>query len=195
MQFTASPGVDGQPGRSPRQESLNLLVGNRFRADDDRVLTSIAGLPAHPLLVHLSVVAAPVGAILLLLWATVPRWRARFGAVTAGVSAVAFAASLLAKSTGEALLPAMGLSEHAPGQVGPHAQYADLLVVAVGLCLGISVLLYAAQRWLTTDRFTRRETLLLALRALAVLAAVFSLVMVALTGHAGAQLVWGNFPN
>ena len=42
---------------------------------------------------------------------------------------VAFAASLLAKSTGEALLPAMGLSEHAPGQVGPHAQYADLLVV------------------------------------------------------------------
>lgn len=104
---------------------------------------------------------------------------------------MAFAASLLAKSTGEALLPPMGLSEHAPGQVGPHAQYADLLLVAVGLCLGISVLLYAAQRWLTADRFARRETVLLALR---VLAAAFSLVMVALTGHVGAQLVWGDFP-
>lgn len=78
--------------------------------------------------------------------------------------------------------------------MGPHAQYADLLVVAVGLCLGISVLLYAAQRWLTADRFARRETVLLALRVLAVLAAAFSLVMVALTGHAGAQLVWGDFP-
>ncbi|MDN3461582.1 DUF2231 domain-containing protein [Kocuria sp. APC 4018] len=158
------------------------------------MFASIAGLPAHPLLVHLSVVAAPVGALLLLLWATAPRWRARLGTFTVGVSAVAFAASLLAKSTGEALLPAMGLSEHAPGQVGPHAQYADLLVVAVGLCLGISVLLYAAQRWLTAVRFARRDTVLLALRVLAVLAAVFSLVMVALTGHAGAQLVWGNFP-
>lgn len=77
-----------------------MLVGNRFPADGDRVFASIAGLPAHPLLVHLSVVAAPVGAVLLLLWATVPRWRARLGTVTVGVSAVAFAASLLAKSTG-----------------------------------------------------------------------------------------------
>ncbi|RKQ36810.1 DUF2231 domain-containing protein [Kocuria tytonis] len=158
------------------------------------MFASIAGLPAHPLLVHLSVVAAPLGALLLLLWALVPRWRRGLRATTVGVNAVALLASVIAKSTGEALLPAMGLSEHAPGQVGPHAQYADLLVVAVGLALGASACLYAAERWLTPERFARRDTLLLVLRVLAMGFAVFALVMTALTGHAGAQLVWGNFP-
>lgn len=171
-----------------------MLVGADGVAQDERVLETIAGLPAHPLLVHLSVVADPLGAILLLLWASVPRWRQRLATVTVAVVAVAFAASVLAKSTGEALLPAMGLSEHAAGQVTTHAQYADLLVVAVGLALGAAVCLYAAQRWLTVERFARRDTLLLLLRILAVLTAVATLVMVALTGHAGAQLVWGNFP-
>ncbi|WP_243635576.1 DUF2231 domain-containing protein [Kocuria tytonicola] len=172
-----------------------MLVAHGNDVEDERVLTTIAGLPAHPLLVHLSVVAVPLGAVLLLLWALVPRWRAQLRAVTVGVTAVAFLASVVAKSTGEALLPAMGLSEHSPGEVGPHAQYADLLVVAVGLCLGAGVCLYAAERWLTPQRFARRDTLVLVLRVLAVLVALFALVMTALTGHAGAQLVWGNFPH
>ena len=158
------------------------------------MLTTIAGLPAHPLLVHLAVVAAPLGAVLLMLWALVPRWRHRLGATTAVVNIVAFVASLVAKSTGEALLPLMGLSEHHPGQVGEHAEYADLLVVAVGLTMGVSVCLYVAERWLTADRFARRGTLLLVLRILAVLVAIFAVVMTVLTGHAGAQLVWANFP-
>ena len=136
----------------------------------------------------------PLGALLLLLWVLVPRWRTRLRTVTVGVSAVALAASVVAKSTGEALLPAMGLSEHAPSRVGPHAQYADLLVVAVGMTLGAAVCLYAAERWLTTEHFARRDGLVLLLRILAVLAALAALTTVALTGHAGAQLVWGTFP-
>ncbi|WHF25004.1 hypothetical protein QJS66_21695 [Kocuria rhizophila] len=96
-----------------------------------------------------SVVAAPVVRSFSL-WATAPRWRARLGAVTVGVSAVALPPPAR-QSTGEARCPPW-VAAYTSRQAG-RTRSTRLPAVAVGRRLGISALLYAAQRWLTTDRF------------------------------------------
>ena len=71
-----------------------------------------------------------------------------------------------------------------PAAAGPYGAWAELVsaIALDTLARGQSTLIVVPDQ--------RDED-----QVLAVLAAVFALVMVALTGHAGAQLVWGNFPN
>jgi uncharacterized membrane protein len=65
-------------------------------------LTSISGLPAHPLFVHIPVVLIPLGAIgaVAMLW---PRVRDRIGWVVVGIVFVAGIATQLAISSGKDL--------------------------------------------------------------------------------------------
>ena len=67
-------------------------------------LTSIDGLPAHVLLVHIPVVLIPLGAIgaLAMLW---PRCRSMIGWWVCGVLVVAGVATQLAISSGKSLRP------------------------------------------------------------------------------------------
>src|SRR5262245_25896787 len=65
-------------------------------------LTSLLGLPAHPLLVHIPVVLIPLGAIgaVLMLW---PRLRSIIGWWVCGLLVVAGIATQLAISSGQDL--------------------------------------------------------------------------------------------
>jgi phosphoglycerol transferase MdoB-like AlkP superfamily enzyme len=65
-------------------------------------LTSIDGLPAHVLLVHIPVVLIPVGAVgaVLMLW---PRWRSMIGWWICGLLVFAGIATQLAISSGKSL--------------------------------------------------------------------------------------------
>ena len=60
--------------------------------EDSGLFSTIAGLPLHPLVVHLAVVVLPASALALVALVLVPRWRARYATLTqlvkAGVAAV-----------------------------------------------------------------------------------------------------------
>lgn len=148
---------------------------------------SIGGIPLHPLIVHLAVVAVPLAAILALVWAIRPQLRRHLGNSALIASAVGVVASVVAKSSGEQLLPGMGLSESNPGPVAHHASVATWSVVASGILL----LCVAALWWITrsTDRSVPRGVFL-GVRLVVILAAIAALIFIVQTGHAGAQLVW-----
>ncbi|MEJ6018900.1 DUF2231 domain-containing protein [Corynebacterium sp. H113] len=147
---------------------------------------SIAGLPTHPLIVHLAVVAVPVAAILTLIYAFRPTLRAKFGIVTVAINFVAAVATVLARSTGEAMLPLVNLSEENPGPVSTHAAYANYMLIAVGLMfIASAVLLWRDRRQAETPGSI--GTIAIIVMAIA---AIASLVFVFLTGHEGAVLVW-----
>ncbi|MCR8670388.1 cytochrome b5-like heme/steroid binding domain-containing protein [Agrococcus sp. HG114] len=141
-----------------------------------------AGLPLHPLAVHVPVVLLPLGAIGLLLVLAVPGWRAPLAWPVVAILGVAAAGALVAKLSGEALAARVG-------SPGLHEQLGNWL-------LATAVALFAAALawWLWQRRATRTRrstgvvgvlagTLLGALAAGAVIVAV-------LTGHSGATAAW-----
>ena len=73
---------------------------------------TLSGLPAHPRVIHLAAVAAPIAAIFCLVWVIRPRPLTHSWCFAGlATSAVAAASMLLERPTGESLLPAMGLPE------------------------------------------------------------------------------------
>lgn len=154
----------------------------------------LAGLPAHPLMIHLAAVAAPAAAIFCLVWVIRPTllthsWRIA-GLVT---SAIAATSMLVARSTGESLLPAMGLSEENPGIVARHAELADIATVATFGLVGLAAALFV----LTATRFAPKAPAwaVPATRVLLGISAVATVISTIAVGHAGAQLAWQDFPN
>nr|WP_120491013.1 DUF2231 domain-containing protein [Corynebacterium lactis] len=160
------------------------------------MLTRIAGLPAHPLLVHFAVVIVPVAAIAAIVYVAAPRLRDRFATVSAVLSVLALLGTAVAKSAGESMLPLMGLSERNPGQVADHAEYADMLMIAViVMTIGMVVAWAVNSPWATTKlailRTWRSWAAPLGM-VLAVIGAVASIVLVVITGHEGASLTWSE---
>lgn len=108
------------------------------------MISTIAGVPAHPLFVHLAVISAPVAVIVAIVLAFAPRLWPRLGTAAVGLSALAAAALLITASAGEALLPSEGLSEEHLGRMAEHAFLGDVSkILALTLFLAI-----AAQWWL-----------------------------------------------
>lgn len=147
---------------------------------------SIAGIPAHPLFVHAAVVAVPVAAIVAIVAAL--RMRGdhpllRLWAML--LSAGALVSVIIAKSSGEAMLPGMGLSEDNPGKVGEHAMWATYSVLITGVLFVVTALL-----WFLFRSRAKKNALGLIVRILVVIVAVAALFLVIQTGHEGAMLVW-----
>lgn len=146
------------------------------------MLNQIAGIPAHPLFVHFAVVGAPVAAILAIVWLFRFTNR-RLGMWTAIVSFLAFAGTLITKSTGEGLLKAQGLTEENPGSLADHVRYADMMTVSMGLVLVASLGLYFFAAKLPAPAQIIAKVIL-------AIAAIATVVLTVLTGHAGAAHVW-----
>ena len=153
-----------------------------------------SGLPAHPRVIHLAAVAAPIAAIFCLVWVIRPRPLTHSWCIAGlATSAVAAASMLLERSTGESLLPAMGLPEENPGIVARHAELADAATVATFGLFGLAAVLYPV----TSTRLVPAAPswALPTTRILFGIAAVPSVISTIAVGHAGAQLAWQNFPN
>jgi hypothetical protein len=133
------------------------------------VLDSIAGLPAHPLLVHGAVVLAPlaaVGAVVMALWS---RFSRRFGVVVVVVSGVAFVSSALAK---------------------PHAELADPMPILVLLLALLVTGLWLLDRGRPTNRSRPVLVVLLAVAVVAV--SILVTYWMVRVGHTGAEAVWSS---
>lgn len=147
--------------------------------------TSFFGLPLHPLVVHLVVVALPVGALATAAAVVSPWFRARFGTLSVLTLTVGALASVAAFLTGQRLAEAVPFPER-------HAVLGTW-TMSVGLAT-------AAAAWLWWWLERRREQAppgtssfgAIAVGGLVATAALAVAVLAGLTGHAGAQATWGS---
>lgn len=160
------------------------------------MFTRIAGLPVHPLFVHLAVVIVPVAAIVAIVYVAMPRLRERLGLASSILSAVAFVSTVVARSAGEAMPPLMGLSEENPGAVATHADYAMYLLIAVIVMTAgmIGTFLIQDTRVLSKLSFLAgwRSWAVPLGMTITVIGAIASIVTLTLTGHEGASLTWSE---
>ncbi|MBK8867855.1 MAG: hypothetical protein KBF43_04905 [Dermatophilaceae bacterium] len=140
----------------------------------DRIL----GLPMHPLVVHGIVVLLPLMACVTILMAIRPKLRDRWGWWIVGANVAVLGLSVVVKESGEALLHRMaGL------QIDDHEKLGSVLPLTALVLTGASVLV------VLTTRYPRYR---LAATVVTVLAAGLAIVWTVLTGHSGAQAVWGS---
>lgn len=155
-------------------------------------MNTINGLPAHPLLVHLVVVAVPVTAVVAIVIALWPRARTALNAFPAVLGLLTLIAVPITTSAGESLEK----SQPPTQDLTRHAQLGDQLILAVGPLFGLLALLYFLQLPAVTGRLPLSDAVIaridVAARALTVVAAIASIVMVVLVGDSGARSVWGG---
>lgn len=153
---------------------------------------TVNGLPLHPLVVHAAVVFVPLAAVAVVAMA-VPRWRwaARWPAL--GLAAVAAGAVQLAAMTGDSLKHQVGPS----ALIETHEMWAGRLQAATWVLAGLTLVAFWTFPHVTRltggrDRTARIAVLERPLVVLLPLAAVAVLVLVVLTGDAGARAVWAS---
>ncbi|MEV6602226.1 DUF2231 domain-containing protein [Actinoplanes sp. NPDC051346] len=153
----------------------------------------INGLPVHALVIHAAVVFVPLLALAAVVYALVPRWRAKVGWAAILLAIAAPATAWVAKQSGAELhdrLVANGMTGPPLAKIEEHAGfgtmtfYYSLALAVVTLAMVILTLRSS------TLRLPRVADILLAV-VLVALAAVSS-YYVFMTGDTGAQAVWGT---
>jgi uncharacterized membrane protein len=142
---------------------------------------NIFGLPLHPLVVHAAVVLIPLASLGALIVVVSRRARERFGWLTVAFAVAAAGAAITARLSGEALAQSLGGIEPL---IATHRLYGELtpwpaVTLAITLPAGLLIRSRSKPAWV-------------AAAVLSVLAALAGLVLVALTGDAGARAVWGS---
>ncbi|MCO1580026.1 hypothetical protein M8C13_30160 [Crossiella sp. SN42] len=155
-------------------------------------LTTVDGLPLHPLVVHAVVVLLPLAALCALLIALRPAWRRRFGWPVLALTVAGVAAVPVAQVSGEQLQGALGVANpliqrHADlgGELLPYALAFGVLVVAF-LLVGRK----ADQETADGPATWRRVAVVAAV--LVAVAGVASTVQVVRIGHSGSTAVWNG---
>ena len=151
---------------------------------------TISGIPLHPLVVHAAVVFVPLS-VLATFALVVPRWRwaARWPALV--LAALAAGSVPLAAMTGEDL-------EHKVGEsalVETHQMWAGRLqaatwVLAAATLVAFFVLPHVTALRRGEDKQARFPVLVRPLTVALPVLAIAVLVLVVLTGDAGARAVW-----
>ncbi len=164
-------------------------------------MNQLFGLPAHPLLVHLTVVAIPVAAVLVGIVAVFPRVPRLVKVTTLVLGGLSVALVPLMESSGEALEERV--TETAA--VERHAEMGEtLLPWVVGLFV-VLIAVLAADWWLrrpvSSGPGTRAaagrlavsgQIVTIGLAVVAIAAAAGTLVQTVRIGHSGAQATWST---
>ena len=153
----------------------------------------IAGLPVHPLIVHIAVVVLPVAAFALIVVMALPRVNVllRWGVIAA--LAVGSLAAWIAAESGEALSERVGEPE-------VHEELGENLPLVAGITLALGViwavvseLSARASRVATTTGAMPSRAWLPVRIAISVAAAgmaVYAIYYTVLVGHSGAVATW-----
>lgn len=162
-------------------------------------LDKIAGLPAHPLFVHIPVVLVPLAGIIAIVFAVRPAWLDRYGWGLVGLSGLGMIGAILAASSGEGLEEMIrengeqissSLREHA--ELGETARTISIIFFIV--VLAIMLIRHFARRnagssnGLLTFAASKGGAIVMAV-ALVASAAAATYTM-ANAGHDGAKQVW-----
>jgi hypothetical protein len=168
-------------------------------------MLTIAGIPAHPLVVHAVVVLLPLAAVGMLVVAARPVWRRQLGIWVLLLAFAGVAAVPVATQTGEQLERALGSNP----LIKIHAQRADtLLIPALIFLVLLAATVFVGRRFdaaasvdgpgaahAATSPTTDTATLQRVTTVVGVLAALAGLVVMGLViwiGHTGATAVWSG---
>lgn len=147
----------------------------------------INGLPLHPLAVHAAVVLGPLAALVSLAYLVRPAWRAGLRVPMMLGAAVSVVTVLVAYFSGTSFRDANAFFT-TPGEtadlIDEHASLANALLAVT---LGFGVVAVAAGLL-----YQRGGAARVLLQVLLGATAVGVVVLVVLTGEAGARAVWGN---
>ena len=152
----------------------------------------INGVPIHPLLVHGAVVFVPMAALLVFAYVLPKyRWAARWPALVVTVLATLFVQ--LSAMTGENLEEKLGESK----LIETHAEWAGRLQFFTWVLLAVMVVAFWALPHETQlkgadHKPSRIDVLEKPLLVLLPVLAVAVLVLVVITGDAGARAVWAG---
>lgn len=143
----------------------------------------INGVPLHPLVIHAAVVLTPLAALTALGYC-LPSWRDRLRWPLVVLAAISLVSVWVAFLSGEDLREARFATAAGPfaERLDDHESWAERLRVGVTV---FAVLAFVTA-WFHTRTGPVRTTLIVLTAA----AAVVTLVLVILTGDAGAQATW-----
>jgi uncharacterized membrane protein/predicted heme/steroid binding protein len=154
---------------------------------ESSIFESVAGLPLHPLIVHVAVVLVPLAALFLIVLVIVPRWAAKYGWIALITLGLGTGAAFVAVESGQALAATIG-EPPTHGIIGRIAPW-----LAVGLFVLALSWLVLQRRSYAKDQHRSGGALVTG-----VLTAVAALVVVGwygYVGHSGATAVWGQTLN
>ena len=152
----------------------------------------INGVPLHPLVIHAVVVFVPLAATAAIAM-SLPKWRwlARWPALllTLGATAACYVATI----TGADLMEDRGLEQLR--LVQEHEEWGERLMIGMWIFAALVVVAFSVFPHVTRlsggkDRVAKMAVLEKPLMVLVPLAAVAVLVLVVITGDAGAKAVW-----
>ena len=151
-------------------------------------MTTIAGIPAHALLVHAIVVLAPLVALLEILCGFWPAARRRLVWLVLALAAVTTVLTPLTANAGEWL-------KDQRKSVSPilqeHAERGDWMIYFSVALLVVAVAL-AVLHVLESRSDAPRKLATVAVAVVALVVGVASIVTVVRIGHSGAESVWGG---
>ncbi|MGA0877506.1 MAG: DUF2231 domain-containing protein [Ilumatobacteraceae bacterium] len=146
-------------------------------------IEELAGLPAHPLFVHLPVVVVPMAAAAALFLAVFPRFISKWGWWAVGLAGVGALGAVLAAGSGEAL-------EESVRETEAIERHVELGEMARNLSLVLFVVVLALMLARKVLAVSRLRTIVASIVVAA--AAVGAVVTIASAGHTGAESVWSD---
>jgi len=145
-------------------------------------LDLIFGLPVHPLVVHGAVILVPLVAFAALAMSYWPSFSRRYGGPVLILAGVAQVSLFLAKGSGEPF------EERLNKDIERHA---DLGEIAPLTFIPLLILLFIRWRMDKSGATVGSPKVRRLVSVLLALAAILALVYIYLTGHSGAESVWG----
>jgi uncharacterized membrane protein len=149
---------------------------------------TIAGLPAHPLLVHLAVVLVPIAAVafVALMWR--PAWRQQYGWLIAAMAVAGGVGAFLAAQSGEALEDTLRQVTGTRVKLGDHPDNGDTAEILALLFAATTVAMWSVERW--GQRWSLPAWTPRAVYIVGAIAAVGAAATMVIAGDSGARLVW-----
>jgi cytochrome b involved in lipid metabolism len=145
----------------------------------NNIFDTIAGLPVHPLIDHLVVIALPTFSLLTIALVAFPKLRKNYGLVNLAGLAVSVVASFIAKQSGEALALRVGYPTD-------HAELGENLVLIAALLFALTAVWYF---FLSSADYAKKIITKIS-GIVAALVAVVAIIATVLVGHSGAKATW-----
>lgn len=142
----------------------------------------VMGLPLHPLVVHAAVVLVPLVALSALAMSYWPSFSRKYGKPILILAVIAQISLFVAKTSGESFEERLGK------EVERHAEFgetAPLTFIPLLVLLFIRWRMDRSGATVGSPRVRRMVSIFLALSA------ILALIYIYLTGHSGAESVWG----